>query len=79
MQQFMGGKDFDIDMRRKTRAGRSSHWEMMLGCNPSLNSNKLHIEDNSITAFETAKTSLCLSKETEIQINSKDIYQVQGF
>ena len=41
-----GQKDCDKDMRRKTRAGRSSHWHTLLGGKPPLNSNKLHIEIN---------------------------------
>ena len=50
-----GRKYLDIDMRRKTRAGRSSHWQMVLGCKPFLNSNKLHSRDGSETAFPTTK------------------------
>ena len=58
-----GEKDLDIDMRRKTRAGRSSHWEMVLGCKNPLNSDKLNNEGNSITALKSAKTSAKLPKE----------------
>ena len=52
---IQGPKDLHIDMRRKTRAGRSPHWHMVLGCRPSLNSNKFHGGGNSETAFKTAK------------------------
>ena len=66
-------------MRRQTRAGRCSHWQMALGCKPSLNSNKLHSRGNSKTAFPTTKTNLDFAKESEILIKSKDIYSQQGF
>ena len=40
--EIQGGEDLDVDMRRRTRAGRGSHWEMALGDKRPLNSNKLH-------------------------------------
>ena len=43
-----GDEDLEIDMRRKSRAGQSSHCEMALGDKTALNSNKLHSKDNSI-------------------------------
>ena len=78
-EAIQGGKDPNVDKRRKTRMGRSSHLQIALGCKTALNSNKLHIVDNSKTVFETGKTKAGLSKETEIQIKSKDIYPQQCF
>ena len=33
-ETIQGRKDLDADMRRKTRVGRSSHWETSIGGNP---------------------------------------------
>ena len=46
-EAIQGREDLNADMRRKTRVGRSPHWQTALGCKPSLNSNKLHIDFNS--------------------------------
>ena len=74
-----GRNDSNIDMRRKTRAGRNPHCEMALGCKPPLNSNKLNIGDNSKNAFETAKTRAELPKETKIPTKPNDISPLRGF
>ena len=40
-ETIQGPKDLDIDMRRKTRAGRSSHWQIAMCDKPSLNSKQM--------------------------------------
>ena len=52
IETLQGRKDLDIDMRRKTRAGRSSHWEIAIGGNPPLNSKLLHKLINSKEQFQ---------------------------
>ena len=52
---------------------------MALGGKPSLNSNKLHIGYISKIASKTPETKLNCSEESEIRLNSKDIYSQTGF
>ena len=61
-ETIQGRKDLDAGMRRKTRAGRSSHWRIALGGKPSLNSNKLHSGFNSKIATSTSKPNRILQK-----------------
>ena len=54
-ETIQGQKDLGENMRRKTRAGGSSHWKTALGGKTSLNSNKLNIQSNSKIATSTSK------------------------
>ena len=72
-------KDLDADMRRKTRAGLSSHWKMASGWHPSLNSNLAHGEGNSKTAFGPTETNVEFTKEIEVRKGRKISTQSKVF
>ena len=57
-ESFQGRKDFDIDMRRTTRAGSSSHWEIAIGGKPSHNSDKMRKIINLKRTSPTTKTEV---------------------
>ena len=69
-ETIQGHKDWDIDMRRNTRAGRSSHWQIAIGDQPSLNSNKLNSEINSKITISTAKTAVDFTKASKERLKS---------
>ena len=80
-ETIQGAKDLNIDMRRKTRAGRSSHSQIVLGGGVSLPL----IRINCILAiiqklhFQREKTKAHFPKEPKIPLKSKDIYPQRGF
>ena len=57
-ETIQGPKELNIDMRRKTRAGGSSHGETAIGGKPSLNANKLNSNTNPKIATSKAKTEV---------------------
>ena len=68
-EAIQGRKDLNADMRRKTRAGRSSHRKIVIGFKPSLNSNKLHNEINSeITISTENRSGFYKRSQNEIKI-----------
>ena len=56
-------------MRRKTRAGRSSHWQIVIGGKPSLNSEKLRKIINSARTISTEnRSAIYISRQKRIKI-----------
>ena len=78
-ETIQGQEDLNTDMRRKTRAGGSSHWPIAIGGKTSLNSNKLHSETNSKRTISTAKTEADFTKDPKTSLKSRDIYSLKGF
>ena len=69
----------NIDIRRKTRVGRSSHCQIEIGGKRSLNSNKPHNKINSKITISTAETEVNFAKDSEKRLKSRDIYSLKGF
>ena len=75
---IQGQKDLNADMRRKTRVGRSSHWQIAIVGKPSLNANNMHIDTNSKIATSTSQTKVNFAKDSKIRLKSSDIYSQKG-
>ena len=67
-----GRADSGVDIRRKARAGGSSHWEIAICGKPSLNSYKMH-GPNSKRTIPTARAEVHFTKDPETGLKSMDI------
>ena len=72
-ETIQGRKDLNIDMRRKTRAGRCAHWQIAIGGKTSINSNKLHSKINAKRTISTEKTEADFTKDSKTRLKSRDI------
>ena len=68
----------DADVRRKTRAGRGSHWAMALGCKHSLNSILVHGEIIRKLHSERQKPTLDIRKISKFG-KVRRIFTQKGF
>ena len=68
----------DINMRQKTRAGRSSQWKIETDGKPSLNSKQLH-GGNSKRTILKAKTLAIRKQINKTKLKSKGIGPRKGF